>query len=79
MFSSEDVGGALVEMKEEIPKLKSAHTRVLKHFEGLDLDDLDAYTVLEDDVIRQTFQTDFRIFARQLNHSPRPCCDAFSW
>ena len=55
-------------MKEEIPKLKSAHTRVLKHFEGLDLDDLDACTQsLEDDVIRQTFQTDFRIFARQLD------------
>ena len=68
MFSSEDVGGALVEMKEEIPKLKSAHTRVLKHFEGLDLDDLDAcIQSLEDDVIRQTFQTDFRIFARQLD------------
>jgi len=68
MFSTEDVGGALVELKEEIPKLKSAQTRVLKHFEGLDLDDLDAcIQSLEDDVKRQTFQTDFRIFARQLD------------
>ena len=33
MFSSEDVGGALVDLKEEIPVLKNAHTRVLSHFE----------------------------------------------
>ena len=68
MFSSDDVRGALMELKEEIPKLKNAHTRVLKHFEGMDLDDLDACILsLEDEVKRQTFQTDFRIFARQMD------------
>ena len=68
MFSTEDVGGALVELKEEIPKLKSAHTRVLRHFKGMGLDDLDACIFhLEDEVKRQAFQTDFRIFARQLD------------
>ncbi|MDA8604263.1 HsdR family type I site-specific deoxyribonuclease [Alphaproteobacteria bacterium] len=68
MFSSDDVQGALMELKEEIPKLKNAHTRVLKHFEGMDLDDLDACILsLEDEVKRQTFQTDFRIFARQMD------------
>ena len=41
MFSSEDVEGALIELKEEIPKLKNAHTRVLKHFDGVNLDDFD--------------------------------------
>ena len=68
MFSTDDVQGALIELKEEIPKLKNAHTRVLKHFEGMDLDDLDVCILsLENEVKRQAFQTDFRIFSRQLD------------
>ena len=68
MFSTDDVKGALIELKEEIPKLKNAHTRVLQHFEGLDLNDQDACILsLEDEVKRQTFQTNFRIFSRQLD------------
>ncbi|MDA9681564.1 HsdR family type I site-specific deoxyribonuclease [Luminiphilus sp.] len=68
MFSTEDIEGALVELKEELPKLKSAHTRVLKHFEGLDLDDLDdCIFALKDEVKRQSFHTDFRIFSKQLD------------
>ena len=68
MFSTDDVRGALIELKEEIPKLKNAHTRVLKHFEGMDLDDYDECILsLADEVKRQSFQTDFRIFSRQLD------------
>ena len=68
MFSTDDVRGALVKLKEEIPRLKNAHTRVLRHFEGMDLDDLDACILhLDDKVRRQTFQTDFRIFSRQMD------------
>jgi type I restriction enzyme R subunit len=68
MFSNEDVGGALVDLKDEIPALKNAHTRVLGHFNGLDLDDLDACILaLEDEVKRQSFQTDFQIFAKQMD------------
>ena len=68
MFSTEDIKGALVELKDEIPKLKSAQTRVLKHFEGIDIDDLDACILsLEDTVKRQTFQTDFSIFSKQMD------------
>ena len=68
MFSTDDVQGALIELKEEIPRLKNAHTRVLKHFDGLDLDDFDECILsLEDEVKRQIFQTDFRIFSRQLD------------
>jgi len=68
MFSSEDVEGALVDLKDEIPVLKNAHTRVLSHFDGLDLDDLDACILaLEDEVKRQSFQTDFQIFAKQMD------------
>ena len=68
MFSSEDVKGALVKLIDELPKLKNAHTRVLKHFDGLDLNDQDACILsLEDEVKRQTFQTDFQIFSKQLD------------
>ena len=68
MFSTDDVQGALIELKEEIPRLKNAHTRALKHFDGLDLDDFDECILsLEDEVKRQIFQTDFRIFSRQLD------------
>lgn len=68
MFSTEDVSGALIELKEEIPRLKNAHTRVLKHFKDLDLDDLDECIMsLKDEVRRQTFQADFRTFSKQMD------------
>ena len=68
MFSSDDVEGALVDLKEEIPILKNTHTRVLSHFDRLDLDDLDACILaLKDEVIRQSFQTDFQIFSKQMD------------
>ncbi|MDA9680039.1 type I restriction endonuclease subunit R [Gammaproteobacteria bacterium] len=68
MFSTDDIKGALVELKEELPKLKNAHTRVMNHFEGLDLHDLDACILsLENEIKRQTFQIDFRIFSKQLD------------
>jgi type I restriction enzyme R subunit len=68
MFSNEDIKGALVNLKDEIPVLKNAHTRVLSHFVGMDLDDLDACILaLKDDVKRQSFQTDFKIFAKQMD------------
>ena len=40
MLSTEHVAGAFQYLKDEIPKLKNAHTRVLQHFRGMDLDDL---------------------------------------
>ncbi len=68
MFSTEDVEGALIDLKEEIPVLKNAHTRVIKHFKGLDLDDVDDCILsLEDENKRQEFQTDFRRFSKQMD------------
>jgi len=68
MFSTEDVAGALKDLKDEIPKLKNAHTRVLKHFAEISLDDLDeCILVLKDDVKRHVFQTDFKTFSKQLD------------
>ena len=68
MFSNEDVEGALVNLKDELPVLKNTHTRVLSHFSGLDLDDFDACILsLKDEVKRQSFQTDFNVFAKQMD------------
>ena len=68
MFSTEDVAGALKDLKDEIPKLKNAHTRVLQHFKELHLDDEDECIMsLKDEVKRQVFQTDFQKFSKQLD------------
>lgn len=68
MFSTEDVSGALIELKEEIPRLKNAHTRVMDHFDGLDPKDIEACVVaLEDTTRRQSFHTDFHAFSKQMD------------
>jgi len=68
MFSNEDVEGALIDLKEEIPKLKNAHTRVMQHFKGMDLDEIDDCILsLDDEVKRQQFQTDFNRFSKQMD------------
>ncbi len=68
MFSTEDVTGALRDLKDEIPVLKNTHTRVMQHFKGQDLIDLDACILsLEDENKRQTFQIDFQRFAKQMD------------
>lgn len=68
MFSKEDVAGALQDLREEIPKLKAAHTRVVRHFKGKELSDIDACVlVLKNEEVRQQFEIDFKKFAKQLN------------
>ncbi len=68
VFSSGDIEGALRSLKDELPKLKNAHTRVMQHFKGLDLDDLDDCILsLEDETKRQQFQIDFSKFAKQMD------------
>ena len=42
MFSSTDIkGGALRKLKDEIPEIKKCTCKVMKHFEGKNLDDVD--------------------------------------
>lgn len=68
MFSKEDVAGALQDLKDEIPKLKAAHTRVLRHFKGIALSNLDACVLaLKDEEVRQQFEIDFKKFAKQMD------------
>ncbi len=68
MFSKEDVAGALQDLKDEIPKLKAMHTRVMGHFKGADINDLDACILkLKDEDKRQQFEIDFKKFAKQMD------------
>ncbi|MDZ7925340.1 MAG: HsdR family type I site-specific deoxyribonuclease [Marinagarivorans sp.] len=68
MFSKEDVAGALQDLKDEIPKLKAMHTRVLGHFKGTDINDLDACVLLlKDEDKRAQFEIDFKKFAKQMD------------
>lgn len=68
MFSKEDIAGALQDLKDEIPKLKATHTRVLRHFKGIALDNLDACVLaLKDEEVRQQFEIDFKKFAKQMD------------
>ena len=68
MFSSEDVAGALKDLKDEIPKLKAMHTRVMRHFKDVDKQDMDAcILVMEDADKRQQFEIDFKKFAKQMD------------
>ena len=68
MFSTEDIEGAMLDLKDEIPKLQNTHTRVMQHFKDMDLDDIDTCILsLEDETKRQTFQLDFQKFSQQMD------------
>lgn len=68
VFSSDDIKGALKSLKDEIPTLTARHTRVMKHFSGVDTADLEAcINVLENEEIRQQFEVNFRKFAQSMD------------
>ncbi|MCP9890318.1 type I restriction endonuclease subunit R [Cyanobium sp. Aljojuca 7D2] len=79
VFSSTDVQGALKDLKDEIPKLQAAHTRVKQHLKGHDLQDIDAcIAALADELKRQQFEADFRTFAKQVEIVlPEPAANPF--
>lgn len=67
-FSSDDTEGTYYTLKDEIPKLKAAHTRVAKIFDGVTGDDVDDYVLLlKDEDTRQQFELAFKKFAKQMN------------
>jgi len=67
VFSSTDIKGALKDLKDEVPKLQSAHTRVKQHLKGQNLQDIDAcIALLADELKRQQFEADFRTFSKQV-------------
>jgi type I restriction enzyme R subunit len=79
VFSSSDVQGALKDLKDEIPKLHTAHTRVKQHLKGHDLQDIDGcIAALADELKRQQFEADFRTFAKQVEIVlPDPAANPF--
>lgn len=79
VFSNTDVKGALKDLKDEIPTLQVAHTRVKQHLKGLDLQDIDAcIAALADELKRQQFGADFRTFAKQVEIIlPDPAANPF--
>lgn len=68
LFSSDDVEGTYHTLKDEIPKLKAMHTRVMSFFSDVNSDDVDDYVlVLKDEVIRGQFEIAFKKFAKQMD------------
>lgn len=66
-FSSEDVEGTYHTLKDEIPRLKAAHTRVAAIFSGVKGTDVDDYVLhLKDEDTRQQFELAFKKFAKQM-------------
>ena len=67
-FSSDDMQGAYYTLKDEIPRLRAAHTRVARIFHGVkgkEVDDLVLY--LKDEELRQQFEMAYKQFARQMD------------
>ncbi len=79
MFTSEDIKGAMVPLKEELPKLETRHRRVLSYFEGTNLKDVDACVLLlKEEQIRADFERDFKRFLTSMNIIlPDPAANAF--
>ncbi|RYU67602.1 type I restriction endonuclease subunit R [Aliivibrio finisterrensis] len=73
LFSSDDIEGSYQSLKDEIPKLKTKHTRAMSFFKqvlknGKPSDDIDDYVlVLKDETVRAQFDMAFKQFAKQLN------------
>lgn len=68
LFSSEDVDGTYQSLKDEIPKLKAAHTRAKSFFRGISGNDVDDYVLaLKDEAVRAQFDIAYKRFAKLLN------------
>lgn len=68
LFSSDDIEGTYQSLKDELPKLQAAHTRLKAFFKGVTSDDVDDYVVvLKDDAFRAQFEVAYKRFAKQLN------------
>ena len=68
IFDSEDIKGAWEPDDYQLTVLKVSHSEVMKHVQGLDLKDLDQITIaFEPADKRDTFEEDFKKFAKVLN------------
>ena len=68
LFSQDDVDGTYHSLKDEIPKLKAAHTNVAKIFSPVKGDDIDDYVLfLKNEDTRQQFELAYKKFAKQMD------------
>ena len=68
LFSNDDVDGTYHSLKDEIPKLKAAHTNVAKIFSTVKGDDIDDYVLfLKNEDTRQQFELAYKKFAKQMD------------
>jgi type I restriction enzyme R subunit len=65
VFSTDDVKGALIPIKDELPKLEQRHARAIRYFMDIDLDNVEECVVaLEKDEVRANFILDFKKFMK---------------
>lgn len=68
MFSSEDIQGALVPIKDEIPRLEAFHQKTLAYFKNVGISNLEAcIEALEDEQVRANFIIDFKKFIKSMD------------
>ena len=67
-FSSDEVAGTYYSLKDEIPRLKAAHTRVLNCFKDIKERTVERYVLaLKSEDLRSQFDIAFKTFAKQLD------------
>ena len=78
-FTTEDVQGALRDLKDEIPKLEKAHLQTCKFFNGKKLDNLEeCIPALEKEDVRHEFEISFKKFTKLMDIVlPDPAAGAF--
>lgn len=68
VFSANDIKGALMPLKDEIPRLEARHAKVISYFKGEDLNNIDVcITLLSDDRTRAEFEVDLKNFLQSIN------------
>ncbi|SDL68833.1 type I restriction endonuclease subunit R [Halarsenatibacter silvermanii] len=79
IFSSKDVENAVTPIRDEKPRLESNYRAVMKLFEGVDMDDLDACVKLfEDEEKRAEFKNKFKAFSKSMDIiMPAPIADPY--
>ena len=68
LFTKDDVKGALIPLKEELPKLQTRHAKVMNYFKDVKNNDIESCVwVLADDEKRAAFERDFKQFLKSMD------------
>lgn len=79
VFSANDIKGALHSIDEEIPRLEQRQRSVMRFFDGLNLDQIEAAKLrLKDEAIRTDFDIAYKRFAESMDRVlPSPKAERF--